>query len=86
MSDDADKRAQALLPCQCDGFLFVDGIKQESHTVVCPAYYRPAVAAALREKDTELKAARLHYKVAEHEAEVFCRERDEARQAAGVKK
>jgi len=30
----------------------------------------------------ELEAARLHYKVVEHEADVFCKQRDEARQAA----
>jgi hypothetical protein len=78
--DDADKKAQELLPCECDGFLFADGVKQKSHTVECPAYYRLAVAAALQEKDTELQAARLHYKVAEHEAEVFCKQRDEIEQ------
>jgi len=62
MSEDAAaKQARELLPCECDGFLFVDGISQESHTVMCPAYYRPALAAALeqaaerqRAKDAEI--------------------------------
>jgi len=26
------------MECDCDGFLFVDGVAQESHTVLCPAY------------------------------------------------
>lgn len=44
--DEADKKAEELLPCYCQGL---------PHRYDCPAYVRPAVAAALREKDIEIQ-------------------------------
>ena len=49
MSDKFDEQAEALLPCECDGFLYVDGVAMKAHTILCPAYYRLIVAAALKE-------------------------------------
>ena len=49
MSDKFDQQAEALLPCECDGFLYVDGVAMKAHTILCPAYYRLIVAAALKE-------------------------------------
>ena len=53
MTDKHDEQAKELLPCDCDGFMYVGSEAVESHTVICAAYYRPAVAAALREKERE---------------------------------
>ena len=49
MADKFDHQALELLPCECDGFLYVDGVAMKAHTVCCPAYYRHAVAGVLRE-------------------------------------
>src|SRR6476469_2609953 len=62
MSDDADKKAAELLPCrlvtrQCNGAF-------EELCTCC--YYRPAVAAALRERDEALNNLRaIHRESAE---------------------
>ena len=48
MSDDADKKAAELLPCACLSIT-------KHHSLHCPAYYRPAVATALWEKDNEIE-------------------------------
>ena len=66
MSDKFDEQAEALLPCECDGFLYVDGVAMKAHTILCPAYYRLIVAAALRAngqrlQETELKFLDLSY-------------------------
>ena len=55
MSDKYDEQAEALLPCSCGG-VFVDGVINETlhdDRGECPAYFRPVVAAALREKERE---------------------------------
>jgi len=53
MTDQADRDAEAMLPCNCGG-VFVDGIidsSQHDNSGECPAYYRSTVAAKLRERD-----------------------------------
>ena len=45
MTDKHDEQAEKLLPCDCDG---------PGHWN-CAAIYRPAIAAALREKERELR-------------------------------
>ena len=55
MGDKFDQQAEALLPCECDGFLYVDGVAMKAHTVCCPAYYRHAVAGVLRELGLEIE-------------------------------
>ena len=59
MTDKHDEQAKELLPCDCDGFMYVGSEAVESHTVICAAYYRPAVAAALREKDAEIERLKI---------------------------
>jgi len=53
MSDAADKRAQELLPCECLSIT-------KHHSLHCPAYYRPAVATALRSRESEIVVAAQH--------------------------
>jgi len=43
--DQFDKQAEELLPCEA-----CNGMGKPPHTIGCPANYRPAVAAALREQ------------------------------------
>ena len=50
MSDIHDEKAAELLPHDEDS----DYCNLPLHTTDCPAYYRPAVAAALRAKDAEI--------------------------------
>jgi len=50
--DDADKKAAELLPCRCSLRTSSDQTIDREHIRSCPAYYRPAVAAALREAAT----------------------------------
>jgi hypothetical protein len=61
--DDMDK----LLPCACLSIT-------KHHSLHCPAYYRPAVASALREKDAELAQVKsnnqLYYELEQLKAEV----------------
>ena len=53
--DAADEKANELLPCWCSG---------EGHEG-CPVFYRPAVAAALRERDTALEQERHFHELVE---------------------
>lgn len=45
MSDKYDAKAAESLPC----FYIISGACKQGHQEGCPAYFRPVVAAALRE-------------------------------------
>jgi uncharacterized coiled-coil DUF342 family protein len=68
--DDADKKAAELLPCYC--WRSTVSPETREHHGTCPAYFRPAVAAALREaiSDEMVKGYRAYRNV--------CLERDKA--------
>ena len=52
---DAEKKAKELLPCiyGCNEIMFA-GMKHFAHSPHCPSGYRPAVAAALAERDAKI--------------------------------
>ena len=58
MTDKYDGQAAILLPCNCT---LTQEITNGSHFMSCPFWFRPPVAAALREKDAEIERLRNGY-------------------------
>lgn len=59
--DKADIESEELLPC--NGKSYCAG---QPHNTKCPAFYRPAIAAKLRERDAELKKLADDYDMLPH--------------------
>lgn len=75
MSNDQDaaaKEAAELLPCGDNAFNRTCNVGMMEHSHLCPAFYRPAVAEALRKRDAKLEQNfnNYHKVMAEYRADI----------------